>query len=152
MKNVKRKVAGVLVAGVVGVTSSGLVSTPAHAGNKGVALTRNQTLFKDDYIQRSTASGLVRLTMQGDGNLVLSLIDPNTLQQIKPCWGAASNPTGDRAIYQSDGNFVVYDDNVSPSKARWDSKTAGRTGETVDMNAQGVLFVGFTAVTGPCRL
>jgi hypothetical protein len=149
----------VLVAVAVCATSVVLFAAPADAANLGPALTRGKQLLRGDYIQRSTSSGIVRLTLQGDGNLVLSLIDANTGAQIKPCWGAASNPLGDNAIYQADGNFVVYSgtfyDPNHPNGYRyvlWSSNTAGPSGETVDINANGVLYVGYTAKTPACRL
>jgi hypothetical protein len=146
-----KRMTTVLVAATVAAMSIALGGAPAHAANKGSALARGQALYRSttDYIQRSTAHGLVRLRMQGDGNLVLSLISPNTGGQLKVCWGARTNPGGSKAIYQEDGNFVVYD---SGGRALWASNTRGLRGETVDMNSQGALYVGYVRITGPCQL
>lgn len=150
MTSIKRRIGTALVAAALGATSLVALATPAHAGNLGYALTRDGFLNQGDYIQRSTNAGIVRLALQGDGNLVLSLINPNTGAQIKACWGAATNYdpySGIRAIYQTDGNFVVYNE----WGAIWASNTVGHAGETVDMNWQGVLYVGYTPITGPCK-
>ncbi|WP_426507388.1 hypothetical protein ACPPVO_54400 [Dactylosporangium sp. McL0621] len=159
MTHIKRRIVNALVAAAVGATSVVALAVPAEAANLGSALTRDEGMHVGDYIQRSTASGLVRLTLQGDGNLVLSLINANTGAQIKACWGAATNPLGNYAVYQADGNFVVYSgtfyDPNHPNGYRyalWGSNTYGLRGETVDINANGVLYVGYTAVTPACRL
>jgi hypothetical protein len=134
-------VAGLLAAGVMAASFVGLTAGPASAGNLGVALTRGETLNRGDWIERYTASGVVQLIMQNDGNLVLYLVG------VKPCW-ATNTSTGTHAIYQRDGNFVLY----GPGGALWASNTVGRSGQTVDMNSQGVLYVGNTPKTGPCRI
>ena len=66
----------------------------------------------------SLSSGSVRLTMQSDGNLVLSGIASGT-----SLWssGTSGHP-GAWATFQSDGNFVVYD---TSRNVLWSSKTNG---------------------------
>jgi hypothetical protein len=149
MTRTTRRIVSVFVATVLGAASAGLLGAPAHAANKGFALSRGEYLLRNDYIQRTIASGIVRLRLQGDGNLVLALYSVQTGAQTKVCWGAATKPNGNKAIYQEDGNFVVYS---TSGGAIWASNTAGGAGETVDMNANGRLYVGKTPITGNCTL
>jgi hypothetical protein len=146
-----KRVIQILLAAAVAATSVFVAAVPAHAVNRGSALTKGESLNRSttDYIQRSTQSGIVRLRMQGDGNLVLALFSANTGAQLKVCWGAATNPGGWKAIYQEDGNFVVYN---SSGRALWASNTVGLRGETVDMASDGALWVGYVRKTGPCKL
>ncbi len=55
-------------------------------------------MLRNDYIQRATAFGLVRLRLQGDGNLRLALYSQNGSDQLKVCKGLATNPSGMVAI------------------------------------------------------
>ncbi|MFF3404999.1 hypothetical protein ACFYW8_02005 [Streptomyces sp. NPDC002742] len=51
------------------------------------------------------------------------------------------------AVYQTDGNFVVYN---SSGGVVWASNTKGGGGSTVDMNSNGVLHVGTKAINNGC--
>lgn len=146
--NLKRTITSALVA--LGVTAGTLAvaSAPAHAGGKGVALTRGQSLFPNEWIERSTRDGIVRLAMQTDGNLVLWLRNASTGATLKICW-ATHTTTGYKAYYQEDGNFVLY---PRAGGALWASNTVGRDGSTVDMNSHGRLYAGVKAVSGNCEL
>jgi hypothetical protein len=146
--NLKRTITSTLLA--LGVTVGALVvAAPAHAaGSKGVALTRGQALFPDEWIERSTSSGIVRLAMQTDGNLVLWLRNASTGATLKICW-ATKTSTGYKAYYQEDGNFVLY---PRAGGALWASNTVGPNGSTVDMNSNGQLWAGVKPVTGNCKL
>lgn len=120
-------------------------STPAHAANLGNHLVQGQTMHTGDFIRRASgsASGYVRLIMQNDGNLVLYWDSGSGGHYA--CWATGTRATGVRAVYQRDGNFVVYSNS---GRALWAS---GKTsGTTVDINWQGVLYVGTASVTGPC--
>ncbi|HXY45890.1 MAG TPA: hypothetical protein VEH29_17015, partial [Acidimicrobiales bacterium] len=83
--------------------------------------------------QLVSSNGLYTLTMQSDGNLVESTAG-------LPLWstGTAGHP-GDRALVQTDGNFVVY----SPSNsAVWSTHTRSRSGNiTLVLEADGDLVV-----------
>lgn len=81
----------------------------------------------------SPANGMVTLTMQGDGNLIL------THKMFGPIWGSntwsSSNPPDiDKVILQEDGNLVVYGRN---GNARWASGTDKRWNENVELRVQG---------------
>jgi hypothetical protein len=146
--NLKRTITSTLVALGVTVGSLVAVAAPAQAGGKGVALTRGQALFPNEWIERSTSSGIVRLAMQTDGNLVLWLRNASTGATLKVCW-ATNTTTGYKAYYQEDGNFVLY---PRAGGALWASNTVGPDGITVDMNSNGQLWAGVKAVTGKCKL
>jgi hypothetical protein len=146
--NLKRTITATLVALGVTVGTLAVVATPAHAGYKGVALTRGQALFRGDWIERSTEDGIVRLSMQTDGNLVLWLRNASTGATLKICW-ATNTFNGYKALYQEDGNFVLY---PYAGGALWASNSVSRDGRTVDMNANGRLYAGYKAVTGNCML
>ncbi|NUS42835.1 MAG: LysM peptidoglycan-binding domain-containing protein [Mycobacteriaceae bacterium] len=60
-------------------------------------------------------NGNSRLTLQGDGNLVLE-------QDGRPLWASGTSGRGaDRAVLQPDGNFVLY----AGGDAVWASETNG---------------------------
>jgi hypothetical protein len=145
--NLKRTVGAALMA--LGVTAGSLVvaGTAAEAAGKGRALTRGQALYPGEWIERSTADGMVRLSMQSDGNLVLWLHNGSG-RTLKICW-ATNTSNGYKAFYQEDGNFVLY---PRAGGALWASNTVGRSGSTVDMNSRGQLYAGLKAVTGVCEL
>ncbi|WP_089254278.1 hypothetical protein [Asanoa hainanensis] len=88
--------------------------------------------------------------MQLDTNLVLYKGSPSH-NTAKVCW--ASNTAGrgwnsTYAIYQSDGNFVVYTFSGVPI---WDSNSVGIGGTTVDINYLGQWHVGYKQMTfGTC--
>jgi hypothetical protein len=116
-------------------------ATSAQAANLGTAITRGETMWKGDYLHRDMPGGYpVELIMQNDGNLVLK----TTTGRI--CWASGTNPSGVKAIYQDDGNFVVY----GPSGPLWASNTNGNTGSTVDITRNGELYAGPKRIA-PCR-
>ncbi|MEU9104486.1 hypothetical protein AB0D54_08975 [Streptomyces xanthophaeus] len=84
--------------------------------------------------------------MQTDGNLVEYKI--NRYGHSRVCWASNSNDGArNHAVYQHDGNFVVY----GPSgQVMWASHTMGHAGETVDINASGAVYVGHTRISGAC--
>ncbi|WP_158632072.1 hypothetical protein [Micromonospora sp. Llam0] len=119
----------------------GITLSPAQAANLGTKLDKGEQLHHGDYIQRTISDkSQVRLTMQSDGNLVL-----RNVKTKRACWSAKTTGSGKRAVYQNDGNFVVY--NLA-GRAVWAS--GKRKGSTVDINASGVLYVGYTAISPTC--
>lgn len=105
---------------------------------------------RSDYIERNIdprrLSQRVRLVMQSDGNLVLyALAKPGITGRT--CWASNTVGRGTRAVYQGDGNFVVYNGNTPT----WASNTVGDGGSTVDINWTGKLYVGFRQITGECH-
>ena len=65
----------------------------------------------------------------------------------KHCWQSRNFRTpvaGSHAIYQDDGNFVIYPD--GSNVATWASNTAGTGGTTVNINPQGQLWVGLRSI------
>ncbi|OJW76691.1 MAG: hypothetical protein BGO59_20845 [Spirosoma sp. 48-14] len=62
-----------------------------------------------------------KLSMQDDGNLVIYQF---ANQKLTPIWSTGTNNKGgDKAIFQADGNFVLYDFDKRPI---WASNTKGR--------------------------
>lgn len=62
-----------------------------------------------------------KLSMQDDGNLVIYQF---ANQKLTPIWASGTNNKGgDKAIFQADGNFVLYDFDKRPI---WASNTMGR--------------------------
>ncbi|GIH03109.1 hypothetical protein Rhe02_11760 [Rhizocola hellebori] len=138
---------------VVSLTGTLIVSqaAPASASAGGTALSRGQALYPGEYIS-VTYGGTNRtfwLIMQLDTNLVMYK-GSSSHQATKVCW--ASN-TADRgwndtyAIYQQDGNFVLYD---YGGAVLWASNTVGVRGTTVDISSYGQLWVGWQQMTSGC--
>jgi hypothetical protein len=143
MTTARRTVVAILGAAVLGLATTVIMAAPAHAGHRGVSLGKGQQLNRGDWIERGTSDGIVRLIMQTDGNLVRYLLDSNH-RWIKTCGATGTVPSGYKAVYQYDGNFVVY---PSSGRALWASNTVGDRGQTVDMDARGALWVGYTKLT-----
>ncbi|MGI5286156.1 hypothetical protein ACQEVF_22855 [Nonomuraea polychroma] len=136
------------------VTTAAIVfgaAAPASASPGGTELRRGEALYPGQYIS-VTYGGTNRtywLIMQSDTNLVLYKGDAGH-NATKVCW--ASNTAGrgwnsTYAVYQHDGNFVVYTFSGVPI---WDSNSVGVGGTTVDINSYGQLHVGFKRISGSC--
>ncbi|MGW7003872.1 hypothetical protein ACWGCW_13865 [Streptomyces sp. NPDC054933] len=150
------KIAGVAALAAITLLPSGTahaVSNPPGGGGHylGSSISRGDTMYPGDYIDRvNDYQHEVMLVMQSDGNLVEYVStdptsDPNPW---KPCWASNTYGSGaDHASYQQDGNFVVYTPNNTP---KWASNTQWGAGSTVDINGNGVVFVGQTPITGTC--
>lgn len=91
-----------------------------------------------------SATRAFKLAMQGDGNLVLYVIDDSTLplditqgRYTKAIW--ASNTQGRAAgkgcVMQEDGNLVIYED-VPWAAAAWASQTPGHQGQNAFLRVQ----------------
>lgn len=81
-----------------------------------------------------SCDGRFKLTLQRDGNLVLTVAATG-----QPLW--ASGTTGRRsavALMQRDGNFVVYD---SAGRPVWDSATGGRSGAHLAVQDDGNVVI-----------
>ena len=91
----------------------------------GGTLTQGQSL--------ASPSGLYRLSMQGDGNLV----EYDTATG-SPAWAAGTTPSGAVAAMQGDGNLVIYD---GTGKALWASNTSGNPGAYLSLPDTGQLAV-----------
>ncbi|MFF2147489.1 hypothetical protein [Kitasatospora sp. NPDC058190] len=135
-------------------TTAEAVSNPPGGGGayRGFSLSKGDTLYPGDYIQRLNGDGThyLILEMQPDGNLVEYVSQDNTGGgPWKACWATGTNNSGaDHAAYQQDGNFVVYTPGNFPA---WASNTQGGAGSTVDINGTGQIFVGVKQLTGDCN-
>ncbi|MEV4128390.1 LysM peptidoglycan-binding domain-containing protein [Nocardia sp. NPDC049707] len=75
---------------------------------------------------QSLVGGAYTLTLQADGNLVLSEPDGNVV------WSTLTHDQGvERAILQEDGNFVLY----KSEGAAWASETNGREADRLTVQA-----------------
>lgn len=91
-----------------------LIAASSPANTTDVALTAGGALHKDDFML--STNGRLVLTLQYDGNLVL-------YSDFKKVWETGALGTNaDRVVMQSDGNFVVYDNN---NRVLWNTATHG---------------------------
>lgn len=126
------------------VLSVAAVDAPAQAASHGPALNHGDVLYRGDWIWRTLRNynnQVVTFIMQDNGDLVLYT------QSGRRCWASNTANRGDRAVYQSDGNFVIYSGNA----ATWASNTVGIYGNTVDINGEGAVYVGTRQLTGACH-
>jgi hypothetical protein len=137
------------------VTTAAIVfgaAAPASASAGGTALFRGQALYPGEYISVTYGGGSDRtywLIMQLDTNLVLYRGYSNHTA-TKVCWASNTANRGwndTYAIYQQDGNFVVYD---YGGAVLWASNTVGVGGTTVDISSYGQLYVGYRQISGGC--
>lgn len=95
-------------------------------------------------------NGTYALTLQDDGNLVLS-------ENGKAVWANGTNGSGtEKAILQDDGNFVTYNGDNQPT---WASQTGGNSGARLTLqddrnvvvygSGDNVLWSSDTAVEAP---
>ncbi|MFI2206085.1 hypothetical protein ACH47Z_36035 [Streptomyces sp. NPDC020192] len=142
------KIAGVAaaIAALMFAINSG---ASAAAGDS--YLNRGDSLLRPLDIHRLDSSGhLMFLKMQWDGNLVEYIAsDSQDSGPWKACWASGTYGSGGtHADYQYDGNFVVYTDSGTPV---WASNTQWGSGSSVDINSQGVIYVGTTPISGSCQ-
>jgi hypothetical protein len=142
----KKSVMRLLVAACAAIAALA-IAAPASAANVGSSIGRNGTLWVNDYIQRTSNGYYYWLILQSDGSLVLYKGNSAHVAS-KVCWasGTWGKPSG-HAIYQTDGNFVIYSTSNVPL---WGSNTVGETGATVDISASGRLYVGYTPISSAC--
>lgn len=74
----------------------------------------------------------IRMTMQGDGNLVVYNEDN------KPIWAAGVFGENHKARFQKDGNLVVY---TADNRAVWASRTNGHDGAKLTLRADGKVVI-----------
>src|SRR5487761_2407701 len=111
-------------AGVLGVDSGTTVIWAATA-----VLAPNATLVATQSIR--SPNGQFRLSMQGDGNLVL-------YDGATPAWATGTSGVGNYAVMQGDGNLVLYS---AANSALWASNTSGNAGADLTLSDAGVLGV-----------
>uniref|UniRef100_UPI0020C6E290 hypothetical protein n=1 Tax=Streptomyces sp. GbtcB6 TaxID=2824751 RepID=UPI0020C6E290 len=76
----------------------------------------------------SVASNRMRITLRGNGNLVIS--DENGVVR----WSSGTSGADNHAVFQADGNFVVYS---SDNRTLWSSGTEGNDGAKLVIQADG---------------
>ena len=119
-------------------------ATGAQAATTSGSLSRGQTLNVNDRIVRANGVGAYWfLQMQSDGNLVL-YYDPWYSKGIV-CWASNTVGHGAKAVYTSSGDLQILD---AHSNKYW--STGANSGTTVDINPQGVLYVGYRAMNSKC--
>ena len=119
-------VAGAIPSGTAVPSACGGSSGPPACGT----LTANQQLTANQSL--ASCDGAHSLTMQGDGNLVLS----HSGTAIWSSGTAGSAAT--RAIMQGDGNFVLYS---SSGAAVWKTGTSGNNGAYLDLQNDGNVVI-----------
>jgi hypothetical protein len=139
MTSKPKKMIRTLMVGAAAVASLTL-TTSAHAAAGSDHLNVGEALYPGQSIWNQTSSGPTTLTMQDNGDLVLQASDGRV------CWDTGTT-TGFYAIYQSDDNFVVYDQNNNPV---WASNTVGDGGDDTNVNMYGQLWVGEDSISGYC--
>jgi V8-like Glu-specific endopeptidase len=124
--------------------SNGDVLLPGNTSDSSSGVASNDLLpkgqlTKGQYLQ--SADGSHRLSLQSDGNLVLSRRSDN-----KTLWATGTSGTSaTRFVFQGDGNLVLR---TSEGKAVWHSKTAGSGATKLHLHSAGslVLYKNSTAV------
>ncbi len=123
---------------VLGSTPEPTVSATAVAS--GVAtLNRNDSIGINQYL--ASLNGTYRLTLQGDGNLVLrNQVTGSAL------WSASTQgKNGTKLVLQGDGNLVLY---TNSGSAVWSSQTNGKGAVKATMQNDGN-FVLYTSSNAP---
>ncbi len=113
------------VNGLSGANPAGL-SSEVQAAAGGLTLRANQSIN----------TRRRQLVMQGDGNLVLYRLDRGVLVG-DALWASSTQGSGNYAVFQQDGNLVVYS---SANKAKWDSNTHG-SGTRLVLQSDGNLVI-----------
>ena len=130
---------------VLGVPVLAAPSAEASAGTD--HLYRSESLFPGQRLTRYVQNGSrVDLVMQTDGNLVLYNNGTPTHGKYA-CWASNTQYNGYYAIYQRDGNFVVYNRSGRPT---WASGTQNDGGTTVNINNYGQLWAGWKRLSSFC--
>ncbi|MEU3402370.1 hypothetical protein ABZ766_00190 [Streptomyces sp. NPDC006670] len=105
---IKRRVAGVLAAGVMACAGTLVGAGSAAAAYDPVTHTiwNDEPLYKGWHVD----AGDTRLIMQDDGNLVLyRRFNDLAVREVR--WASNTVGCGEKTVMQSDGNLVVYGQN-----------------------------------------
>lgn len=138
-----RGAAAILLAAAASPGVAGAAQTAAGTDH----LYRGETLQRNQRLVRYTQNGSrVELDMQIDGNLVL-YNDGTPTHGRRVCWASNTANNGAYAIYQRDGNFVVYNAKGAPT---WASHTQNDGGTTVNINNYGQLWAGNKRLSSFC--
>ena len=137
-----------VVAALLAFASAILIAPTAQAAAGTDHLYRGETLYPGQRLVRYTANRTqVELVMQTDGNLVL-YNDGGAGHGKRVCWASNTQFNGYYAMYQADGNFVVYDAHARPT---WASHTQNDGGTTVNINAYGQFWAGLKRISSFCQ-
>jgi hypothetical protein len=85
----------------------------------------------------SVHSNRLRLSLQGDGDLVLRDEDGRVT------WSTGTHAQGAHAVFQDDGNLVVY----RGDQTLWSSRTDGHNGATLVLGADGAMTIVYRNTT-----
>ncbi|WP_323511686.1 hypothetical protein [Subtercola sp. RTI3] len=105
---------------------------PANAGTLHYgSISEGTTLSSGDEIALQDSY----LVMQSDGNLVFYVNDFQYPGTFYVCWATGTdNHAGARAVYQTDGNFVVYS---TSNQALWSTETVGQSPNSARIEENG---------------
>ncbi|GAA3035090.1 hypothetical protein FHS39_002259 [Streptomyces olivoverticillatus] len=108
-------VAATTVVAAAGVVATGGTASADRNAAQGI-------IWNDEVLTRGSdlRNGNAQLAMQDDGNLVIYTTSDDWAHRT-PVWRTGTVGCGDRAVMQSDGNFVVYGQN---NRVCWASNTA----------------------------
>jgi hypothetical protein len=104
-----------------------ITSAPTSISGSSKEYVANQTLLQ-------TSDGSWKLVMTANGNLE----EYNSSGYVP--WSSGTNHPGAIAVFQTDGNLVVYSSAVNGSPL-WSTNTSGNKGAKLSMNSQGVFNV-----------
>jgi hypothetical protein len=104
-----------------------ITSAPTSISGSSKEYVANQTLIQ-------TSVGSWKLVMTANGNLE----EYNSSGYVP--WSSGTNHPGAIAVFQTDGNLVVYSSAVNGSPL-WSTNTSGNKGAKLSMNSQGVFNV-----------
>lgn len=121
---------GTPAAPAVGTPSAGSPSASPSPTPSWTTLTVTATraLVRGDSVRTNRTT----LAMRADGNL--AIVDENGTTR----WLSGTSTSGSKAVFQSDGNFVVYDAAMNPL---WSSRTDGHNGAVLVLQADGDVCV-----------
>jgi ABC-type transport system substrate-binding protein len=148
MTRLHRVLLGLFLAGIALAATPATVATAAPAAATTTSVTTSTVIGDSPTTLRACVYGRgtvfnpgtgcrsdnALFLMQTDGNLVLYRADG------RPKWhaGTYGNP-GAFAVFQNDGNFVVY--SASRDRALWNSRTYGRGGDRLAVQDDGNVVI-----------
>ncbi len=146
-----------IIAAAICMASTGItcVAAPAHASmnppadcdwNNGgtILMYGGYYMNTTQWVEDCAATSKTELVMQRDGNLVLYCLswDSSGPHRVRAAWSSGTWWVGDggRALFQYDGNLVVYTDS-SNQNAAWSSNTWGHSGSTLALQDDSNLVI-----------